>query len=633
MKISYNWLKWYVPEIPSPAELADVFTYKLCEVESIEEKDGDHVFDLKILPDRAHDLYSHRGVGLELSGLLGISFQDPTSTYKIPESLATGLSIKLESDNCRRYMARAIRNIKVGPSPDWVVKHLESIGQRSINNIVDATNLVMYNCGQPCHAFDLEKLKDNTIFIRNANEGESITTLDNKEVSLKPSDMLISDSQGSLAIAGVKGGKKAEVDSNTKDIVLEIANFDPVSVRKTARRIGILTDSAKRFENDLTPEIASYAMCELSALIMEMCPDAKFEDVVDVYPSPIEKREVKFSSSHIEKILGVKITKDTIRGILENYKYDFKNEGDGFSIIVPELRLDITGSHDMAEEIGRVYGYEKIVPEVPKINFSPKINSEFYALSLLRKFFMERGFSEIYDYAFCEKGELEVLSPLSKDKAFLRTNLKDGLENSLSRNSRNADLLGLDQIRVFELGHVFKDSGEEIYLAFGIKNVKKSKIKENEILSDILSELSVVLDQDVSPISNSENVFEINLSEIIKNISQNSSYQDLLNFEEKKSSANFISWSSYPFIVRDISGWVDVNIDIVDILSCIKEVSGDLLVGEPRLIDRFEKDERVSYAFRLVFQAFDRTLTDEDANSRVKAVADVLVSRFGFEIR
>src|SRR6185503_6147835 len=159
MKISYNWLKWYVPEAPTPEKLADLVTYHLCEVESVEKKGDDNIFDLNILPNRAHDLLSHMGLGRELASLLGIKYVDPTSMYKIPASKPGNLKIDIQTKNCRRYTARTVSNVKVGPSPEWVVKHLEAIGQRSINNMVDAANLTMFNCGQPTHAFDLNKVE------------------------------------------------------------------------------------------------------------------------------------------------------------------------------------------------------------------------------------------------------------------------------------------------------------------------------------------------------------------------------------------------------------------------------------------------------------------------------------------
>src|SRR3990167_4037966 len=295
MKISYDWLKWYIPEAPKAEKLANVLTYHVCEVESFEKRGDDTVFDINILPNRAHDLLSHQGIAREIASLLDIKFIDPTPKYKIPESQPTTLIKEIKSSKCRRYMGRVIRNIKVGPSPEWVVKHLESIGQRSINNIVDATNIVMYDSGQPCHAFDLDKLTNEILIVRQAKEGESITTLDGKEVKLSSMDMVIADEKNVLAIAGVKGGKLAEMDEDTKNILIEVANFDPVSVRKTSKRMGILTDSSKRFENNLSPEIVFYAMREISGLLVEY-GGLEFEKIIDIYPNKQKPRGLSFSA-------------------------------------------------------------------------------------------------------------------------------------------------------------------------------------------------------------------------------------------------------------------------------------------------------------------------------------------------
>ena len=253
MKISYNWLKWYIPDAPPRDKLAGIITYHLAEVESVEHvehrvfnKEEDYIFDIKILPNRAHDLLSHMGVGRELASLLNIPYTDPTSKYKIPESKPTQLKIEVESNKCRRYMGRIVRNVKVGPSPEWVVKHLESIGQRSINNMVDAANLAMFNCGQPTHVFDLDKVSEK-IVVRLAKEGETVTTLDNKDLKLKATDLVIADAKRVQGVAGVKGGKPSEVDENTKNIVLECANFDMYSIRRTAMRYGLFTDAVTRF--------------------------------------------------------------------------------------------------------------------------------------------------------------------------------------------------------------------------------------------------------------------------------------------------------------------------------------------------------------------------------------------------
>src|SRR3989344_1976759 len=461
MKVSFNWLKWYIPDVPEANKLADIFTHHVVEVESVEKSaDDDNIFDINVLPNRAHDLLSHLGIAKEISSLLDIKFIDPTPKYKIPESQPTKLKIEIESDKCRRYMGRIVRNIKVGPSPEWVVKHLESIGQRSVNNIVDAANIVMFDCGQPCHAFDLDKIKDD-IIIRSAKDGEEITTLDNKQIKLKSPNVVIADKKNILAIAGIKGGKIAEVDNNTKNIIIEVANFDPTSIRKTGKDIGIFTDALKRFENDLSPKLCDFAMLETSGLLAEYGFN-DFEDIIDIYPQKQAERQLSFSAERISKILGLNVSIKEIEDILKRYNFEYKKNNGKFKIIVPFMRLDLIIEEDIAEEVGRILGYDKVKPKIPKINFKPKTDETHTKISWVRNKLLTDGYSEVMTYVFCEKGEMEVEKSAS-DKKFLRTNLTNGLQESLKLNKINALLLGLNEIKIFEIGTVFKKSGEEIH--------------------------------------------------------------------------------------------------------------------------------------------------------------------------
>lgn len=474
MKISNNWLKAYIPEISEPEKLWDIFTYHLCEVESMEKMGNDTIFDINILPNRAHDLLSHQGVARELASLLNINFIDPTSKYKIPKSNPTNLKIEVESDKCRRYMGRVIKNIKVGPSPEWVVKHLASIGQRSINNMVDAANIVMFDCGQPTHVFDLNKIKEKLV-IRQAQDGENMTTLDNKECKFKSSDLVIADASRVLAVAGVKGGKLAEVDNNTKDIILEVANFDPTSVRKTAQALNLFTDAKKRFENDLSPELGSFAMLELSALIAEMCPEATFEDIVDVYPEKQPERKLSFRIEKIISILGMLVSVEQVKEILERYHFSYIEKEGIFEIIVPPLRLDLMIEEDMAEEIGRILGYDKVKGKIPKIDFKPKLSEVYQKILEIRHKLIADGYSEIMTTSFRSEGKVSVLASAS-DKNFLRTNLADGLKESLKLNKANAPLLGMNEIKIFEIGTVWNPN-EEMHVAYN----EKDKIIEKNL--------------------------------------------------------------------------------------------------------------------------------------------------------
>ena len=592
MKISYNWLKWYIPDAPEAKKLADIFTYHVCEVEDIEKReDGDFIFDIKILPNRAHDLLSHQGIARELASLLNIKFVDPSPKYKIPESKNTLLQIKVESDKCRRYMGRIIRNVKVGSSPEWVVKHLESIGQRSINNMVDAANIVMFDVGQPTHIFDLNKIKDGLI-IRQAKDGEEMTTLDNKDCKFKSVDLVIADAQNVLAVAGVKGGKVSEVDANTKDIILEVANFDPTSVRKTAQSLNIFTDAKKRFENDLSPELGNYAMLELSALIAEMCPEAIFEDVVDIYSVKQKENKLSFPISKISKILGIEIMPDIVSDILKRYEISFTENNGVFEIVVPPLRLDLNIEEDMAEEIGRIMGYDKVSPHIPKIDFIPKENDTFTQMSFVREKLLNDGYSEVMNYTFRDRGEVSVLASAS-DKKFLRTNLSDGLKESIKLNNSNLPLLGIKEVKVFEIGKVFTKNGEELHVAYG----NKKEIKEMKLSETVLS------------FSSSDDAKQDIREKKSKTVERNHSFN---------------MWSLFPFIARDISLWVPEGVESDTVMKIVRENMGDMVVRGPEIFDEFKKDGKKSYAFRLVFQSYDRTLTDQEVNSVMEKINNKL---------
>jgi phenylalanyl-tRNA synthetase beta chain len=610
MKISYNWLKWYIPEAPTPEKLADTFTFHICEVESLEKigtfgVDEDWIFDIKILPNRAHDLLSHQGVARELASLLNIKFVDPTPKYKIPASVKTSagkpeLKIDIQSDKCRRYMGRIIRNVKVGPSPDWVVKHLESVGQRSINNMVDAANIVMFDCGQPTHVFDLNKVNEKLV-VRLAKEGEEITTLDNKECKLKPSNLVIADKKNVLAIAGVKGGKIAEVDNNTKDIILEVANFDPTFVRKTAQALNIFTDAKKRFENELSAELCSYAMLEFSALIFEMCPEASFEDIVDMYPVKAEQKNVSVSVDYINKRLGSNFSKEEIESVWKRLNFEYVEKNGEFKIKVPFLRLDITGPHDLTEDVISILGYDRLEEKLPEIKTESKINETYAKMLWARNKLLNDGYSEVMTYVFRDKGEVEVLASAS-DKKFLRTNLSDGLKEALKLNQANMPLLGMKEIKIFEIGTIFKKGGEEMHIAYADK----------------------------------KNITEVSLDKFTENAGNNfedGRFQPKAGVMSKNHSPRFQMWSLFPFIARDIAVWVPENVKSEEVEKIIKENMGEMVIRGPELFDEFKKDDKISYAFRIVFQSYDRTLTDQEVNDIMTKITNKIKDEKGWQVR
>src|SRR3989344_3053289 len=396
--------------------------------------------------------------------------------YKMPESRPTNLKIEIKTKNCRRYMGRIVRNVKVGPSPEWVVTHLESIGQRSINNIVDVANLVMFDCGQPIHCFDLDKMKSQ-IIVREAKDGEEMTTFDNKQIKLKSGNMVIADPDQILAVAGVKGGKIAEVDNDTKNIIIEVANFDPTCVRKTAKSIGILTDAVKRYENDLSPELCAFAMKEMTGLLVDVaCPErpegVEWEKIVDVYPQKQKEKKLSFSLDKISKVLGIPVSVEEIEDILKRYVFKYVYKDGIFEIEVPPMRQDLAIEEDMAEEIGRILGYKKIEPKIPKIDFKPRVSETYMKITWARNKLLAEGYSEVMTYTFADKGKVEVRQSAS-DKKFLRTNLTDVLKESVKLNQANAPLLGTDKVRIFEIGTVWRPE-EEMRVAYGdTKEIKE----------------------------------------------------------------------------------------------------------------------------------------------------------------
>ncbi len=582
MKISYDWLKSYVPEIPDAEKLGDIITYHLAEVETIEKlENGDSVLDIKILPNRAHDLLSHQGMAREVSSLLNIKYNDPTPVYKVPTSSKTELQAEVQTDKCRRYVARIVRGVTVKPSPDWVVKHLESMGQRSINNIVDATNILMFDCGQPSHVYDLDKVKDSKIFIKTSPGGEKISLLGGVEKELEKDMIAIYDVDGHPICTGIKGGVLAELSDNTKNIILQIDNFDPVAVRKMSLKLGIRTEGGKRFENDLSPELSSYGMLELSALIAEMCPEATFEDIVDVYPVKQVERKLSFSAVRVSQILGLDVSVAQIEDILKRYNIAYTENAGSFEIVVPAMRLDLVMEEDMAEEIGRVMGYDKLDTKLPQVNFIPKQNETYAKISWARNKLLADGYSEVMTYSFADSGEVEVMQSAS-DKKFLRTNISDGLKQSIKLNQANAPLLGTENIKIFEIGTVFAKGAEEIHVCFGDK----------------------------------KNVTEVSLADFCKDMPSDFSLEPTNYNTETK----FTMWPLYPFIARDVAVWVPSEVESSEVAEVIKENAGDMVMRGPELFDEFKKEGKTSYAFRIVFQSYERTLTDIEVNEIMDAV-------------
>jgi phenylalanyl-tRNA synthetase beta chain len=349
-------------------------------------------------------------------------------------------------------------------------------------------------------------------------------------------------------------------------------------------------------------------MVELSGLLVEY-GFTYFEDVVDLYYNKQQERKVCFSVNLVNKKLGANISVDEIENILKQYNYTYTKTGEDFEITPPAMRLDLNIPEDMVEEIGRVYGYDKVTPQVPKIDFTPKENETFAKIMYARNKLISEGYNEVMTYSFCNKGKVQVLASAS-DKKYLRENISDGLKDSINLNNLNSSFLGLDTVKIFEIGTVFLGDKEETRVAYG----DKKKITE------------VTIDEyckDISPEIFSERSSDLFANTLSQTVSENTS---------GSTNKIFKMWSLYPFIARDIALWADENVSPESIQQIIKENAGVLLVKEPRLFDTFKKEGKVSYAFRLVFQSKEKTLTDEEVAIPMEKITEKLVSN-GFVIR
>lgn len=629
MKVSYKWLQTYFEEeLPSPAELGDILTFHAFEIEGIEEIKGDYVIDVDVLPNRSSDCLSHRGIAKEISVLLNTKLKDdPLEKELIKFNDSKSIEVSIEDEKlCPRYGAVVMNSVKVGPSPKWLVEYLEALGQKSINNVVDATNYVMLNIGQPLHAFDMDKLSGDRkkIVVRSAKEGENITSLTGEKYELDESNLLITNGNSDVAIgiAGVKGGKVAEIDNETKNIVIESANFNFVSVRKTSQKLKLWTDASIRFQNEPSAELVGHALRDVVALIQEMA-GGEVEGGADVYVGSEEIKPVSVSLVDINSLLGSDIKESEVDGIFKRFGVEYTNENGVFTITPPFERTDITIKEDLIEEVGRVYGYENI-KSVPlnAIDRKPKLNKIDYYASLIRKTLTEEGFYEVYTYTFTDKGDVEMENPLASDKGFLRNNLADGLSSSLDLNSKNAPLIGLERIKEFEIGTVFGKDEEHLSVAIGCSGKKTEKIM-NEVV-DLLSEkIGTKI-----PSKLTDGLLEFNLTKLIKDLPDPDEYDDF----NKNEVVLFTPISPYPFMLRDIAVWAPSSVEESDVSKIIEDNSGEYLVRKDKF-DEFEKEGKTSYAYHLVFQSSERTLNDAEINAIMAGIATELHKNEGFEVR
>lgn len=635
MLISRNWLQSYFEaELPSAEKIADTLMMHSFEIEDVfVHENGDGIIDIDVLPNRAHDCLGYRGVAKELSGLLGLELKaDRFSDFSALQNLDEKIPVQIQNaEQCYRYMGTLVKNIKVSDSPVWLKERMESMGQRSINNLVDATNFVMFDLGQPMHVFDADKVAGK-IIIRNAQEGEKITTLSGEELELLATDLVIADEEKVLALAGVKGGNLAEVDENTKNIIIESANFNPTTTRSTARRVKILTDASKRYENGICSEFAAIATDNMLSLVYDLAKtdETQIGIISDDYQVQDEEFFVNVKLAHIQSLLGFEISNEQVSEIFEKfaYSYDFKDEA--FKVTIPAERLDLRIPEDLIEEIGRLFGYHNIpVKSLDEIDFTPHVHGGFALIQELKNFFIQNGFSELMNYSFVNKGEVEMFNPIASDKKALRKNLKKQIAESLEKNARIADYIGEDQIKIFEIDRVHTGDQEKYLCTFAIDTLsKKSRKKygnEDIQIEALIESLKQAFHLDQFEFEKEGSVVSFELDQF-----DTSGITYELDMRTYSDEVQFSGISVYPYMKRDISFWTQ-GVSADEMRKRLESCENNFL-KKVYLFDEFEKDGKISLAYSLIFQSDERTLTDVDVDADMEKI-NTLVKSLGGELR
>ena len=604
MKVSLKWLQKYFDEpLPNAQEVADAYTFHAFE---IEEAEGD-LMDVKVLPNRAADCLCHRGLAKELAAILNIPLTRDPLREPLPMWDVGRPTLRIEIKDpkkCLRYMGAVVKGVQVGPSPAWLKEALERVGQRSINNLVDATNYVMLDLGQPLHAFDAHRLVERggacSIVVRDAKDGERITILTGDEYGLTPERLLIVDGNADtpIGIAGVKGGSVAEITNATTDIIIESANFDGTSVRRTAQALKLVTDAPLRFQNRPSPELCAYGMQAILELIQKVA-GGDAVGVVDAYPNPATLSPVSTTLSRINGLLGSEFTTQEMQDVFLRLDLPCKVDGETLTVTPPFERTDLLIPEDLAEEVGRILGYDRIAPtELPPIAGTPD-QARYRGIERMKDQLVEQGFTEVSTQSFAKSGDVYLANPLDATKPALRTSLDENLADALERACRIAPLVFPpgQTPKLFEVGTVFPTAGEylELRMTEGVPAWGKD--------APTVDNLSIA-----------------KLEEYGK------------GYELKRYTlGTYQPFSAYPFALRDIAVWAPAGSDDGCTKSLIEQEAGTLLV-RCDLFDTFEKGGRVSYAFRLVFNSSDRTLTDEEVNGIMAKISATLTKK-GYEIR
>ena len=644
------------------------------DLHKILEAEQDHLLEINITPNRP-DAMSMIGIAREVAALTSTRYQYPKIKVKEnKERTSRVVGIQLRSKSCPRYSARIIRNVKIGPSPEWLTRRLGAAGIRPINNVVDITNYVLMELGQPLHAFDLSKLAGPRIIVRDSKPGEKFVTLDGKERELPPHTVMICDAEKAVAIGGIMGGLNSEVSEATMDVLLESAYFNPVSIGVSSKQLGLSSEASQRFERGIDPSGVIRASDRAAALMAEYSGGEVLQGIVDVYPVKIKPKKVPIRTSRVNLVLGTNLKTNFITKILSKLEVKMKAQ----QARVPTFRPDLVREIDLIEEIARIYDFSKIPTKTQSVvDYDLLPNREDQFNSFLKNQLLELGLSEVLTNSMIAKRDLEVIgdqipvilrNPISDDMNVLRPSLLPGLLKTILYNlNRN-----MPDIRIFELGRVFlssqvQDPERQPYFLAALINgagvlprwdrqslpldfYDIKGLAESFLVKIFLDNVDLILydnhvyfdpKQSISVIKNEEvlGYFGRIKPEVVSSFGIDSTIfgfefdiQKLYRYT--KLDRRYRAFSKFPYTEKDLALVVDKNISAADVKALLSETGGDLLAFL-EVFDVYEgqhmAETKKSLAFRLRFQSMERTLTDSEVNvlfnKMIKAAEEKLQAR------
>lgn len=482
MKISYNWLKEYIDlKGVSAKKVADLLTLHSFEVESVEKKGDDWALDIDVLPNRGHDSRCHLAIAMELAAILNkkpkFSYQTlKTTALSIAKAKLMPVEVKIACPDkiVPRYAGLVIKNVRPGLSPKWLQERLKAIGLRTINNLVDLTNYIMYELGQPMHAFDYDKIsslyrigigsrKEAQMIVRLSKKGEKVMTLDKVERELNQGILIIESGGKLIDLAGIMGGALSEIGPKTKNIILQAACFGGTTIRRATKTLDHRTEASDIYQHNIDPNFADLALARAWYLLKQIAV-GQIVQKIDFYPQKYTAPTINLDLTKVRSLLGVNLSEKKIIQILKALNFDVETHGHAsLRVIPPTRRLDINIPEDLIEEIGRIYGYQNIKPVMPRVHLQPaEPNEAVIYKNQMRQILVNLGFDEVMNYIFTyfdvethghtslQKKLVALQNPISQEKTHLRISLLPGLVQNLKDNLKN-----FSEMQIFEIGHVF----------------------------------------------------------------------------------------------------------------------------------------------------------------------------------